>query len=172
MASFAPLSGAPLPPGFAPTHHVFYGERQGWHLPGFDDSGWQAATVPAERQRAGTNWYRSTFNLAVPKGQDATIGIAFGDTTSPRSPVRYRAILFVNGWNMGQFIADIGPQRVFPVPEGILNHHGRNTIALAVTSDGAPGDALEAVRLVTLRDVRGGVPVRQVAAPDWIAPPQ
>ena len=155
-----------------PNNGGLYGERQGWHLPGFDDSGWQAATVPAERQRAGTNWYRSTFNLAVPKGQDATIGIAFGDTTSPRSPVRYRAILFVNGWNMGQFIADIGPQRVFPVPEGILNHHGRNTIALAVTSDGAPGDALEAVRLVTLRDVRGGVPVRQVAAPDWIAPPQ
>ena len=75
-------------------------------------------------------------------------------------------MLFVNGWNMGQFIAHVGPQRVFPIPEGILNHHGANTVALAVTSDGAPGDAIEQVRLVTMRNVKGGVPVRMVAAPD------
>jgi hypothetical protein len=54
---------------------------------------------------------------------------------------------------------------VFPVPEGILNHRGANAIALAVTSDGAPGDALETVKLVTLRNVKGGIPVSLVAAP-------
>jgi hypothetical protein len=74
-------------------------------------------------------------------------------------------LIFVNGWNMGQFIAHVGPQRVFPIPEGVLNHRGRNSIALAVTSDGAPGNALEQVKLVTLRNVRGGIPVRMVAAP-------
>jgi len=74
-------------------------------------------------------------------------------------------LIFVNGWNMGQFIAHVGPQRVFPIPEGILNHRGRNHIALAVTSDGAPGNALEAVKLVTLRNVKGGLPVRMVTAP-------
>jgi hypothetical protein len=83
----------------------------------------------------------------------------------PRSPNRYRALIFVNGWNMGQFIAHVGPQRLFPIPEGILNHRGANTIALAVTSDGAPGNALEPVKLVTMRNVRGGVPVRMVKAP-------
>jgi hypothetical protein len=66
---------------------------------------------------------------------------------------------------MGQFIAHVGPQRVFPIPEGILNHRGSNIVALAVTSDGVPGDALEAVKLVTLRNVAGGVPVRLVPAP-------
>ncbi|WP_025294289.1 glycoside hydrolase family 35 protein [Sphingomonas sanxanigenens] len=142
-----------------------YGERVGWHLPGFDDSQWQAATVPSARATAGTSWYRTRFDLAVPKGQDATIGIAFGDTETPRSKARYRVLIFVNGWNMGQFIAHIGPQRVFPVPEGILDHRGTNHIALAVTSDGAAGDALEDVRLVTLHNVRGGLPVRMVAAP-------
>jgi hypothetical protein len=142
-----------------------YGERMGWHLPGFDDSHWAPAHLPAAAAQAGTSWYRTRFDLAVPKGQDATIGIAFGDTNVPRSTARYRVLLFVNGWNMGQFIAHVGPQRIFPVPEGILNHHGPNTLALAVTSDGAPGDALEQVRLVTLRSVRGGVPVRMVAAP-------
>lgn len=141
------------------------GERLGWHLPGFDDRKWQGATLPAASAQAGTTWYRTSFDLAVPKGQDATIGLAFGDTTKPRSAAQYRVLVFVNGWNMGQFIAHIGPQRVFPVPEGILNHHGRNSVALAVTSDGAPGDALEAVKLVTLRNVRGGLPVAPVTAP-------
>jgi len=137
----------------------------GWHLPGFDDAKWAGATVPGVVPSAGTTWYRTHFDLAVPKGQDATIALAFGDTATPRSPGRYRVLLFVNGWNMGQFIAHVGPQRVFPIPEGILNHRGTNTIALAVTSDGAPGNALEAAKLVTLRNVAGGVPVRLVEAP-------
>ncbi len=143
-----------------------YGERKGWHLPGFDDRGWKPAEIPAAEARAGTSWYRTGFDLTVPRGQDATIGIAFGDTSKPRSPhAAYRVLIFVNGWNMGQFIAHVGPQRIFPVPEGILNHRGRNSIALAVTSDGAPGNALEQVKLVTLRNVRGGLPVRMVPAP-------
>jgi beta-galactosidase GanA len=141
------------------------GERLGWSLPGFDDGKWQAAPVPATGAPAGTSWYRTSFDLAVPKGQDATIAVAFGDTATPRSVGRYRVLIFVNGWNMGQFIAHVGPQRTFPIPEGILNHRGRNTIALAVTSDGEPGNALEDVRLVTLRNVKGGLPVQMVAAP-------
>jgi len=142
-----------------------YGERMGWHLPDFDDGGWAAGKVPAAAQQPGTTWYRTRFDLALPQGQDATIGVAFGDTIVPRSVARYRVLIFVNGWNMGQFIAHVGPQRIFPIPEGILHHHGANMLALAVTSDGAPGNALERVRLVTLRSVRGGLPVRNVAAP-------
>jgi hypothetical protein len=65
-------------------------------------------------------------------------------------------LIFVNGWNMGQFIAHVGPQRVFVIPPGILNPQGENTIALAVTTDGLPGNALEPVRLVALRVARGG----------------
>ncbi|QDK35029.1 beta-galactosidase [Sphingomonas sp. IC081] len=142
-----------------------HGERMGWHLPLFDDSRWTAAPVPATSAEPGTTWYRTAFDLAVPMGQDATIALAFGDTETPRSAAKYRVLIFVNGWNMGQFIAHVGPQRLFPIPEGILNHHGANHLALAVTSDGAPGDALEAVKLVTLHNVRGGVPVRMVPAP-------
>jgi len=143
-----------------------YGERMGWHLPGFDDKRWAKATVPATQAEAGTSWYRTSFDLAVPKGQDATIALSFGDATKPRSPVRYRVLMFVNGWNMGQFIAHVGPQRTFPIPEGILNHRGKNHVALAVTSDGQAGDALEAVRLVTLHSVKGGLPVQMVTAPN------
>ncbi len=153
-----PVRGVPNNGGLA-------GERLGWYLPDFDDARWASATIPAASASAGTTWYRTGFDLAVPTGQDATIGVSFGDASVPRSVARYRALIFVNGWNMGQFIAHIGPQRTFPIPEGILNHHGHNSIALAVTSDGAAGDALEAVRLVTLHNARGGVPVKMVAAP-------
>ncbi|MBY8829666.1 glycoside hydrolase family 35 protein [Hephaestia mangrovi] len=143
-----------------------YGERVGWSLPGFDDSRWQRVEVPTTMPFAGTAWYRTRFTLDVPKSDDATIGVQIGDPTTPRSPRRYRVLIFVNGWNMGQFIANVGPQRVFPIPPGIMNNHGANTLALAVTGDGKPGDALEAVKLVTMYHVRGGVPVEMVEAPD------
>ncbi|MES2445324.1 MAG: beta-galactosidase [Pseudomonadota bacterium] len=133
-----------------------HGERFGWHLPAFDASTWPIAVPGAAA--AGTRWYRTGFDLAVPRENDATIGIAIGDPSMPRSVGKaYRVLIFVNGWNMGQFVANVGPQRVFPVPEGILNHRGRNVIALAVTSDGGAANGLEAVRLVTMRNVRGGV---------------
>lgn len=146
-----------------------YGERMGWHLPGFDDTAWTSVRgLPPGK--AGTNWYRTRFTLAVPSGQDATIGVQMGDPATPRSAAHYRALIFVNGWNMGQFIAHVGPQRTFPIPEGILNHHGANTIALAVTSDGAPANAPETVRLVTMQNRRGGVAVAMVAAPASLPP--
>ncbi|HEX8604612.1 MAG TPA: beta galactosidase jelly roll domain-containing protein, partial [Pseudoduganella sp.] len=59
----------------------------------------------------------------------------------------------------------IGPQRTFVIPPGILNPNGRNTIALAVTTDGRKENALEPVTLVNLRTVRGGVPLEMVATP-------
>jgi beta-galactosidase GanA len=148
-----------------PNNGGLHGEREGWHLHGFDDSGWQRVAAAPASLKPGTTWHRTRFSLDVPKGQDATIALAFGDTEKPRSAARYRVLIFVNGWHMGQFIAHVGPQRVFPIPEGILNHRGENRIALAVTSDGAPGNALEPVRLVTLRNVKGGLSVRMVSAP-------
>lgn len=148
-----------------PNNGGLHGEREGWHLPGFDDSGWQRVSTSPAQLEPGTSWYRTRFDLAVPKGQDATIGLAFGDTGKPRSAGRYRVLIFVNGWHMGQFIAHVGPQRIFPIPEGILNHRGTNSVALAVTTDGQPGNALEPVRLVTMRNVKGGLPVRMVSAP-------
>ena len=145
-----------------------HGEREGWHLPGFDDSKWSAASSAASTEaKAGTRWYRTNFRLDVPQGHDASIGLTIGDPETPRSPVSYRALIFLNGWNMGQFIAHIGPQRTFVLPSGILNPNGENTLAIAVTSDGGQGNTLEPVKLVNLHTVRGGVPIRLVASPQW-----
>lgn len=144
-----------------------FGERSGWHLPGFDDGKWAKARLPATQVLPGTTWYRTSFDLNVPKGHDASLGITIGNPDTPRSAVNYRALIFVNGWNMGQFIAHVGPQRTFVVPNGILNPNGRNTLAIAVTSDGGSGNGLEQVSLVNLGTVRGGVPVRLVESPAY-----
>lgn len=133
-----------------------FGERMGWHLPAADDRDWNTARVPDSRATAGTAWYRTQFDLAVPPGHDASLGLTIGDPAKLRSPGKYRVLLFVNGWHMGQFVAHIGPQRTFVIPNGILDPRGRNTLALAVTSDGKAGSGLEKVALVDLGTVRGG----------------
>ena len=48
-----------------------YGERAGWYLPGMPDKDWTAATTMTV-DHPGIRWYRSTFNLSVPTGQDTT----------------------------------------------------------------------------------------------------
>jgi beta-galactosidase GanA len=134
-----------------------YGERAGWHLPGAPAQGWTKAHVGDAPPGPGTYWLRTQVKLDLPRGHDVQLGLAFGDTGRPRSARENRALIFVNGWNMGQFIAHVGPQRVFVIPPGVLDRNGDNAIALAVTTDGTPANALEPVRLVVLRAVRGGV---------------
>ena len=135
-----------------------FGERNGWSLPGFADSGWPTRSVPdATALAPGTSWYRTTFSLNVPAGEDASIGLTIGNPSTPRSGGQYRVLVFVNGWNMGQYAGNIGPQHTFVLPTGVLDPHGTNTVALAVTGPGGAGNGLERVQLTTLALARGGV---------------
>jgi beta-galactosidase GanA len=134
-----------------------YGERAGWYLPSSTvDRSWTRHTVPDTTAIPGTSWYRTTFDLHVPREDDASIGLTIGDPAVLRSGGHYRVLIFCNGWNVGQYIADVGPQHTFVLPNGVLDPNGRNTIALAVTSDGGPADVLERVQLTNLGTVRGG----------------
>ncbi|HZE31643.1 MAG TPA: beta-galactosidase [Actinoallomurus sp.] len=144
-----------------------YGERHGWYLPGFPDGAWTKASVPAGTATPGTSWYRTTFDLHIPKADDASLGLTIGDPATPQSAANYRALIFVNGWNMGQYIANVGPQHTFVIPNGVLDPNGHNTLAIAVTSDGGAGNGLEKVALTDLGTVRGGVPVATNHAPSW-----
>ena len=141
-----------------------FGERTGWHLPTFADSAWATRPVPDTAATTGTSWYRTRFSLSVPAGHDASLGLTIGDPNTPRSSRHYRALIFLNGWNLGQYISDVGPQHTFVLPTGILNPNGTNTLALAVTSNGGSADTLERVQLTNLGTVRGGIPVALVAA--------
>jgi beta-galactosidase GanA len=140
-----------------------YGEREGWHLPGFPAQAWSPVALPHTDTRQGVAWYRTTFRLAVDRGTDASIGLTLTD-----DPARaYRVQIYLNGWNLGQYANDVGPQHTFVLPNGILRTRGGNTLALAVLSDGT-GPAGPALPTLTLLDAAaGGTPVEDVASPGY-----
>ncbi|WP_031236245.1 beta-galactosidase [Asticcacaulis sp. AC460] len=145
-----------------------YGEREGWYLPVApfaDTTGWEAGTFDDDPPGPGTYWLRTNFKLDLPKDHDTQIGLVFGDPDVPRTVNRTRILIFVNGWHVGNFLSHIGPQKTFILPPGILNANGDNTLTFAVTTDGKPQNAPEPVKLVVLRNVRGGVPVEPVPQP-------
>ncbi|MFE1750325.1 beta-galactosidase [Streptomyces anandii] len=138
-----------------------YGEREGWHLPGFPDGDWEKASFPRSVRRQGVTWYRTTFRLAVDPRVDASVGLTLED-----DPERaYRAQIFLNGWNMGQYINDVGPQHTFVLPNGILRTRGANTLALAVLSEQGTPSGPGRVGLTLLGAAAGGIPVTPVACP-------
>jgi hypothetical protein len=135
-----------------------FGEREGWHLPSFADHDWEPVTFPRAARRQGVTWYRTTFRMAVDPGVDASVGLTLED--DPRRA--YRAQIFLNGWNMGQYINDVGPQHTFALPNGILRTRGTNTLALAVLSGRATPAGPGRVGLTLLGSAAGGVPVTPV----------
>jgi beta-galactosidase len=50
--------------------------------------------------------------------------------------------LFVNGYQYGRYNPYIGNQVVYPVPAGILNYNGENTIAVAVWAQSEDGASI------------------------------
>ncbi|MEV6111540.1 beta-galactosidase [Streptomyces sp. NPDC052109] len=135
-----------------------YGEREGWHLPGFRDHDWERATFPRAARYQGVTWYRTAFRLSVPADIDASIGLTLQD-----DPYRaYRAQIFLNGWNLGQYINNVGPQHTFVLPNGILRTRGTNTLALAVLSEFTTLSGPGSVRLTLLGRATGGLPVTPV----------
>ncbi|MEV6949641.1 beta-galactosidase [Streptomyces sp. NPDC051172] len=113
-----------------------YGERAGWSLPGYPDDKWNRVSLPTADTRPGVSWYRTDATLDLPRGQDTSLGLTFTDDPSRK----YRATIFVNGWQVGNYVNYLGPQHTFPVPNGILDPNGRNSIAIAVWNlDGSTG---------------------------------
>ncbi|MER6738403.1 beta-galactosidase [Streptomyces puniciscabiei] len=113
-----------------------YGERAGWSLPGYPDGTWNQVSLPTTDTRPGVSWYRTDATLDLPRGQDTSLGLTFTDDPSRK----YRATIFVNGWQVGNYVNYLGPQHTFPVPDGILDPNGRNSIAIAVWNlDGSTG---------------------------------
>ncbi|KAG8852485.1 hypothetical protein FRB96_008673 [Tulasnella sp. 330] len=129
-------------------------EREGATLPGYDYSAWQSSSPYVGISAAGVQAYHTSFTLDIPSGVDATIGIQF--TATPTS--NYRSLIFINGWNYGRFISNYGPQTLFPVPQGILNHNGSNDIVVTLWSLDATGAKIADLELVTVQAVNTGLP--------------
>ncbi|WP_406166306.1 beta-galactosidase [Streptomyces canus] len=145
-----------------------YGERAGWSLPGFPDGSWKSTTLSGQsgKTEPGVRWYRTSARLDLPQGQDNALALDLAEAAG--GSTGYRAEIFVNGWLIGRYLPDTGPQTRFVIPKGLLREQGDNTIALAVWSTKAgagPGSA----KLVDLGASAGGIKVGTVAAPSYDA---
>ncbi|KAG8771233.1 hypothetical protein FRC12_003781 [Ceratobasidium sp. 428] len=129
-----------------------YAERIGALYPNYNfTSAWNSSSIDASCtpfagiNKAGITAYKTKFSLNVNETTDLTISFKF--TRTPTS--NYRAMLYVNGWQFGRFTSNYGPQTVFPIPEGILNHRGENDILLTLWSLDAAGAKIVSLELVT-----------------------
>ncbi|KAF2639380.1 hypothetical protein P280DRAFT_454697 [Massarina eburnea CBS 473.64] len=105
-------------------------ERLGWHLPGFDASSWTTSTPSTGFSGAGITFYRTVVPIDVPKGVDASFAFVLNAAASQKVRVQ----LFVNGYQYARFNPYVGNEKRFPVPPGVLNYAGDNTIGLSVWS--------------------------------------
>jgi hypothetical protein len=140
-----------------------FGERTGEFLPGFPDESWQRVALPHADPLPGVAWYRTTFSLEIPRDQDVPISLRLGAAPG----VHDRVLIFLNGWNVGQFVSDLGPQTDFVLPPGILRSDGENTLALAVWSPVAGQGGLGQVSLVAKGNYATGLHIGDVPAPGF-----
>lgn len=148
---YADLSRGPRNEG------AMFAERQGYHLPGAPIQSWEARSPIADGVAGfGVGFYATKFDLDVPGGYDVPMSFVFtnssSEATNSTGVSAYRVQLFVNGWQFGEYgkmtplstrgskclfmllVNNIGPQVSYPIPEGILNHHGENYVALTLWS--------------------------------------
>ncbi|KAL3480329.1 glycoside hydrolase superfamily [Aspergillus californicus] len=132
-----------------------HAERLGWHLPGFDDSAWSTVNSSSPLSSlsftgATVKFFRTVIPpLDIPKDVDVSISFVFSTPTSSNSSsssgdtTAFRAQLFVNGYQYGRYNPYIGNQLVYPVPAGILDYNGENTIGVAVWAQTEAGASFE-----------------------------
>ena len=73
-------------------------------------------------------FYRTTFDLNAPRDTDIGLNFKFHRIEERH----FRAQLYVNGWQMGKYVNNLGPQLVFPVHSGVINLQGRNEVGVSV----------------------------------------
>jgi len=148
-----------------------YGSDNGWDLTGYPDQDWQRVTLPdswaARGVPPGIGWYRTSFSLSLPSHGYVPIDVQIGGPGPGAGTADYRAFIYVNGWLIGRYVNNVGPQHQFYVPAGILNDHGANTLAIAVWGLDGAGGGLDQVSLVAIGNQAGGVPVQPVASPGY-----
>jgi beta-galactosidase GanA len=156
----------PIDPVRGPMNNGgLYGERSGWSLPGFPDRSWTPVSLPTTDPTPGVSWYRTTARLDLPRGSDTSVGLRIDD-----DPARhYRAEIFVNGWQLGRYVNDVGPQHSFPIPNGILKPNGENTIAIAVWNTDASTGGLGRVSLESYGTQASPLRVSTVDSPSYSA---
>lgn len=99
-----------------------YAERQGFHQPNPPNKDWSVGNPQTGINSSGIAYYQSSFDLNIPGGYDIPLFFNFANTTINGATSNYQAQLYVNGWQFGKYINNVGPQTSFPVPQGELLH--------------------------------------------------
>lgn len=145
-----------------------YPERQGWHQPSPPSSKWAVGKPTDGITAPGVRFYTTSFKLAIPAGYDVPLSFVFTDATSPAAS--YRVQLYVNGYQFGKYTNNVGPQKSFPVPEGILNYRGTNYVAVTLWAQQSGGAKVGGLSLVAGTPVLSGLgTVSLVAMPSYTA---
>lgn len=144
-----------------------YIERQGLHLPGaLKASGveWKSSKGPVADgiSAPGIGFFATEFDLNLPSGYDIPLSFTFSNGTSNSSSSSgaapaYRVQLYVNGWQYGKFVSNVGPQTKFPVTEGILNYRGTNYVGVSVWGLDAGATKVEGLELTVDANVWSGL---------------
>ncbi len=148
------------------------GSNAGWALPSYPDNSWSRVSLPdswaARAVAPGVGWYRTKFSLDLPRDVWAPLGLkltAPGGGTPGPGAANFQALIYVNGWLIGRYINNLGPQNTFYLPQGLLRTNGSNTLAIAEWSLVAGAGGLGQVSLVPYEVLRGGIPVQTVPSP-------
>ncbi|KAJ6787324.1 hypothetical protein PWT90_09298 [Aphanocladium album] len=105
-------------------------ERSGYHQPSPPLDAFTRASPFDGTSREGVTYYTAKFDLDLPADRyDVPVAFSFVNGTAAGN---YRALLYVNGFQYGKYVSNIGPQTEFPVPEGILNYNGENWLGVSV----------------------------------------
>ncbi|KIK56433.1 glycoside hydrolase family 35 protein [Collybiopsis luxurians FD-317 M1] len=123
-----------------------YAERIGAHLPGFPDETWATGSPFRGLSRAGINFYRTTFDLNIPQGFDVPVRLSF---TPSAITSNFRSQIYLNGWQIGKYVNNIGPQTLFVLPAGILLRNTTNTLAISLWSLDSSGASIAGLELVS-----------------------
>ncbi|KAK7727316.1 hypothetical protein SLS63_007135 [Diaporthe eres] len=130
---------------------AMFAERQGYHLPGAPFEGMEGRSpITHGVEGVGVGFYATAFDLNVPRGYDVPLSFVFQNASQELNGTHaaaYRVQLFINGWQFGEYVNNIGPQLSYPVPEGILNYDGQNYLALTLWSLESSGAKLDGLSL-------------------------
>ncbi|KAJ5613996.1 hypothetical protein N7528_007650 [Penicillium herquei] len=117
-----------------------YAERQGYHQPDPPSSSWKTSSPYTGLSKPGIGFYTTSFDLNLPEGYDIPLYINLKNSTTLTN---YRVQLYVNGYQYGKYINNIGPQTSYPVPQGIFNYQGTNWLAVSLWAQDAGGAQLD-----------------------------
>lgn len=131
-------------------------ERQGYYLPGAPTSDWADGNPSTGIDHAGVQYYTTTFDLDIPEGYDIPISVSFTNGSTNTSATAFRCQIFVNGYQFGEYVNNIGPQTAFPVPQGIWNYEGSNTLGVTLWALEDGGAKVDDLRLTAGMEVMSG----------------